>query len=93
MSKSRRDMAEKDRLVDEMWRAHRKRYMELVTSTMVGRYTSARRPVEYAILRNDRDGSTYPTPLRVHARHLQNRPRPLGRAVRAKLVRRGGRRR
>lgn len=93
MSRSRRDTAQGDRLVAMLWRDHHRRYLELVTSPMVRRYTSARRPVEYAILRNGRSGSVYPTPLRVHARHLQNRPRPLGRAVRAKLVRRGGRRR
>ena len=85
-------MAQKDRLVDTLLRGHHRRYLELVTSPMVGRYTSAIRPVEYAVLRNGRDGGTYPTPLRVYARHIQRRPRPLGRALRGKLARRGGRR-
>lgn len=86
-------MAQKDRLLAMLWRDQRRRYLELVTSPMVRRYTSARRPVDYAILRNGRNGGVYPTPLRVYARHLQSRPRPLGRALRSKLARRGGRRR
>lgn len=85
-------MAQGDRLVAMLWRDHRRRYLELVTSPMVRRYTSARRSVDYVVLRNGRSGSVYPTPLRVHARHLQGHPRPLGRALRGKLARSGGRR-
>lgn len=80
-----------DRVVAASWREHARSHLKLVTARMIGRRTSAKRGVEYAILRNGKD-STYPTPLRVHARNLQNHPRPLGRALRAKLPRRAGRR-
>jgi hypothetical protein len=85
-------MAQMDRMVAAGWRAHRKGYARLVTGPMIGRHTSSRRFVEYVILRNGDEG-TYPTPLVVHARWITRRPRPLGRAVRGKLARRGGRRR
>jgi hypothetical protein len=85
-------MAQGDRVVDKGWREHQRNHLKLVTAPMVGRYTSPKRGVLYAILRNGKD-STYPTPLRVHARNLQNHPRPLGRALRGKLARRGGGRR
>lgn len=91
MSRSRRDMARMDRVVGRGWREHKRDYLKLVTAPMVGRRTSPKRGVVYALLRNGKD-STYPTPLRVHARNLQNHPRPLGRALRGKLARRGGRR-
>jgi hypothetical protein len=84
-----------DRIVRANRRARWARYVELVTGPVVGRYTSAKLPVEYVILRNEGrtygEAETYPTPLLVHARHQQRRPRPLGRLVRGKLTRRCGR--